>query len=361
MKARYKLRSLIQDSLNLSKRLNVGLPQQFIYSLRDYLIDRVDDSEASVTYLAPPTDFEYSYPHCLADDGEPNVFTRLIDTIKYTQFPAWALVTIENAQLYSDSVLFTTPDGKSLFLDNGKHPGKTVPEVGSNALRKYSFRKIDKPAFLGFDRWASQYYYHWIADALPRFLALKEMDFDGVVLLPRGVADYMVESLAMIGVDETKYTFLEMEKRCKYQFSQLIYSQKRSVRNSTNPHALDQLHSSLLPPTPSKPESSTKARIYIPRNKAKTRKIVNEEELIGRLSILGFAPVYCETLTMEEKRELFSSAEFVVSSHGSGLTNILFCNPGAHVIEIVPENFMTEALTTDPLSDLLGRIQGFYK
>jgi capsular polysaccharide biosynthesis protein len=33
---------------------------------------------------------------------------------------------------------------------------------------------------------------------------------------------------------------------------------------------------------------------------------------------------------------LFQSAEFVISPHGAGLANLLFCEPGTKVIELMP-------------------------
>jgi capsular polysaccharide biosynthesis protein len=38
---------------------------------------------------------------------------------------------------------------------------------------------------------------------------------------------------------------------------------------------------------------------------------------------------------------LFHSAVMVVASHGAGLSNVLFCQPGTYVIEVMPNSFIT--------------------
>ncbi|NJL83523.1 MAG: glycosyltransferase family 61 protein [Chloroflexaceae bacterium] len=54
------------------------------------------------------------------------------------------------------------------------------------------------------------------------------------------------------------------------------------------------------------------------------RHIFNEEELIESLEKLGFRNYTLETISIEEKIELFYDAEIVVAAEGSGLSHILF-------------------------------------
>jgi capsular polysaccharide biosynthesis protein len=43
-----------------------------------------------------------------------------------------------------------------------------------------------------------------------------------------------------------------------------------------------------------------------------------------------------EEITLEEQISADQGAEIVIGAHGAGLTNIIFCNPGAKVLQIVP-------------------------
>jgi capsular polysaccharide biosynthesis protein len=77
-------------------------------------------------------------------------------------------------------------------------------------------------------------------------------------------------------------------------------------------------------------------RIYISRRKTGTRTIDNEEELEALLESCGFETHYMETYPLAKQGQLIADAEIVVAPHGAGLANLIFAQPGTHVIEIVP-------------------------
>jgi capsular polysaccharide biosynthesis protein len=81
-------------------------------------------------------------------------------------------------------------------------------------------------------------------------------------------------------------------------------------------------------------------RLYISRDMAKGRKIVNSHEVTNFLSKLGFKCVVLESLSIAETALLFSAAEVVLAPHGAGLSNLVFCQPGTKVIEIFSPNYV---------------------
>ncbi|MGA2597455.1 MAG: glycosyltransferase family 61 protein, partial [Bryobacteraceae bacterium] len=78
-----------------------------------------------------------------------------------------------------------------------------------------------------------------------------------------------------------------------------------------------------------------KRRVLVAR-KGPARTIHNIEQLQAFLSIHDFETVYLEGMSMLDQILLFQSAEFIISPHGAGLANLLFCEPGAKVIELMP-------------------------
>ncbi len=76
-------------------------------------------------------------------------------------------------------------------------------------------------------------------------------------------------------------------------------------------------------------------RLLIAR-KGPTRKIHNLEQVQAFLSRYDFDTVYLEGMSMADQILLFQSAEFIVSPHGAGLANLLFCEPGTKVVELMP-------------------------
>jgi len=75
-------------------------------------------------------------------------------------------------------------------------------------------------------------------------------------------------------------------------------------------------------------------RIYISREKASYRRIVNEKDVVGCLEKFGFRTVKLETMSVAEQAACLAAAKVVVAPHGGGLTNLVFCSPGTKVIEI---------------------------
>lgn len=58
------------------------------------------------------------------------------------------------------------------------------------------------------------------------------------------------------------------------------------------------------------------------------------DELIQYLKNIGFVEIDCENLTIVEQLCVFSNAKIIIGSHGAGLTNILYCNQDALIIEL---------------------------
>lgn len=86
-------------------------------------------------------------------------------------------------------------------------------------------------------------------------------------------------------------------------------------------------------------QSTTKNRIYISRSKARSRRVVNEINLLLVLEKFGFEAVWLEDLDFKKIVQLFYNAEAVVSPHGAGLTNILFAQR-CNIMELHPTNII---------------------
>ncbi|MDZ8239855.1 MAG: glycosyltransferase family 61 protein [Nostoc sp. ChiQUE01a] len=73
--------------------------------------------------------------------------------------------------------------------------------------------------------------------------------------------------------------------------------------------------------------------IFLSRKKTNARRILNEEEVINTLAKMDFVPYVIEDLDFSEQVKVFTQAKFIISPHGSGLTNILF-SQNLSVIEL---------------------------
>lgn len=77
--------------------------------------------------------------------------------------------------------------------------------------------------------------------------------------------------------------------------------------------------------------------LYLSRNDSPMRRIVNEDDLLPKLTKLGFQVISPAALSIPQQIEAFRRARIVVGAHGAGLTNVLFCKPDTVIVEIFPE------------------------
>jgi tetratricopeptide (TPR) repeat protein len=102
-------------------------------------------------------------------------------------------------------------------------------------------------------------------------------------------------------------------------------------------------------------------RLLVSRADAEYRRLVNEDEIAALLTPFGFEVIVPGRLPFAEQIAAFRDATHVVAPHGAGLTNILFCAPGTHVLEAFHPHYgswayamLADALDLD-YAPLLGR------
>ncbi|MGU3665036.1 glycosyltransferase family 61 protein [Methylobacterium sp. A49B] len=79
-------------------------------------------------------------------------------------------------------------------------------------------------------------------------------------------------------------------------------------------------------------------RLFISRRAFNQRQLVNEAEIGKLLDGYGFETIFPETLTFVEQARLFSSAEIIIGSSSSALSNCIACGPGCTIIGLIHEN-----------------------
>lgn len=82
----------------------------------------------------------------------------------------------------------------------------------------------------------------------------------------------------------------------------------------------------------------TGRRIFLSRHGFVQRQLLNEAEIIDLLARQGFEVVFPERLSFAEQVAIYHTADIIVGSASSALTNCIFCNPTAHVIALIHDN-----------------------
>jgi capsular polysaccharide biosynthesis protein/SAM-dependent methyltransferase len=106
------------------------------------------------------------------------------------------------------------------------------------------------------------------------------------------------------------------------------------------PAALQSLRKHLLPlPSPSRATPPTR-RLHVLRPRGRTRRLLNEAEILEISARHGFETIVPETHSVREQARLFGEAESVIGVKGAALTNIIFAPPSCRVIVLSPGDFI---------------------
>ena len=79
-------------------------------------------------------------------------------------------------------------------------------------------------------------------------------------------------------------------------------------------------------------------RIYLSRRAAAKRKVKNEDQVVELLEEFGFCMLEAENLNLDEQISIMQHVEILISIHGAGLTNMIFCKAGTKVLELSLQN-----------------------
>lgn len=78
-------------------------------------------------------------------------------------------------------------------------------------------------------------------------------------------------------------------------------------------------------------------KLYVSRNDARLRRVLNEDSLLPLLEAQCIGRVCLSGLPLATQVRLFRDAELIVAPHGAGLAHIAWCKPGTRVIEFFPD------------------------
>ncbi len=189
--------------------------------------------------------------------------------------------------------------------------------------------------------WAENNNYHWFFDCLPRlYYVLQTTDQPINIIMRQDLPAYQHETLRFILAAYPLAKVVYIGKHEKWETEQFILPS--FVSNSQSGY-LTQNISSWLRENIWKgynvEKNSQKKRIYISRANTKTRRIINEEQLLPLLANYGFEVIRAEELTYQQQVQLFYNTEALIAPHGAGLTNLLFAE-NCKVLEFHPANLI---------------------
>ncbi len=172
-------------------------------------------------------------------------------------------------------------------------------------------------------------YSHWLSAHLPKLCLLAQRGEMEGLILPKNCGAVIGTSLRMLGFDPKDFDthgtneVIEVDNLTLLQTDRFRPELLRPVRDMMG-HV---------------PDRTPWRRIFVSRAGAEIRKLENEADLVPLLKKGGFELVAMEDLTFEEQVRLMGETRVLMAPHGAGLTNMMFCAPGTHVIEIAEPRY----------------------
>lgn len=182
-------------------------------------------------------------------------------------------------------------------------------------------------------------YYDYVVLIAAKLCRIKEALTDdefrrAVVAYPLFDTNYERELLALIGIDPDRI-FDSRRTNIRFQTCALGNSGHWFYPNGADLMALKRQVEATIPAVP-----RTGNRVYISRSGR--RRILNEAELVTLLNRYGIEFIEDKPRTVAEQVAIYRNASFVIGPHGASFTNILWCQPGTHLVELFSPNYIPD-------------------
>ncbi|MEQ8463056.1 glycosyltransferase family 61 protein [Coleofasciculus sp. E1-EBD-02] len=361
MNLRYQIRSLLNSSQNklatVIQKLPIkseilGPPKGFYRFTSDFFAMSSLSSQGKIMKNFVEDDYGYKIYSKLPNSIDENIYWKFIKVHE-----TYKIISRENKRknIFSETFVAIVTDGR-VWGNSGAiitPDDKLLADVSFDFVRRDAAHRV-------FYQWklpriykvngtvavlsvaGGVGYYHWMFDLLPRIELLRRSELDISCIDKFLVNSYQLpfhkETLNILGIRAEK--IIESSQYPHIKATRLVVPSLAGNVGNMPQWVCKFLRREFL--TRMKPEKlDIPKRIYISRAKASWRRVVNEDEVLNFLSIhLGFKSIVLESMSVVEQASLFSSAQVVVSAHGAGLANTVFCNPGTKVIEFLSPNYV---------------------
>ena len=180
---------------------------------------------------------------------------------------------------------------------------------------------------------AGQVYGHWMMDVLPRLAVLERLGISWQEADHYFVNSYQrhFQSRSLELLDIPKHKWVSGEKISHVQCEKLIAPSLPGLSGNMPDWAVTWLRNRFLPHAKN-PQLGSK--IFVVRKSPSGRNLLNQNHIIQELQKYGFVEVELERLSFEEQIGAFYYADTVIGANGSGMFNMIFCQPETIVVEL---------------------------
>ena len=308
-----------------------GPPRGFVRTAENWTTVN-KNSGGKLHVLKPDQDFRRTLPKIL-DDSVPWQFERSYGGVEGRALPG-TILEVPDGRVCGTGTIIDAHD--QMIGDVSRELILLNDQSQHSIFKRMMLPPVtDVPGTVGVSAVVgADVYWHWMVDLLPRLhlldcYARDIASVDRIVISPIR-NNFQIETLAALGIDRS--TLIETNQdqfhiRADRVLAPCITPQVPARWMCNFLH--EELGSRLGGSTINTPE-----RLYVSRNDARSRRLLNEDAVMARLEPLGFRKVTMTGLRVADQAALFRNASVIITPHGSGLTNMVFSNPGTVVIEL---------------------------
>lgn len=186
-------------------------------------------------------------------------------------------------------------------------------------------------------------YFHWVMESLTRILLIQpKINLSKTtIVLNQSNLPFKEESLFFL-FDIDSDNIIRKPSKVAFSCSAVIpsFPHTRTVQTHmtdiTNPSIIRLLNKKVS-------DLSTKLIVgqpkyfFLSRRQSNSRRVLNEEYLLQMISHPEIKVLETDAMSFIEQVSLFFNAKLVISTHGAGLTNIIFCKD-TRIVELFPQD-----------------------
>jgi hypothetical protein len=329
---RARILSRLAPSLYFIEHDRLYPPKDVCKSTADWISKTGRETGAKIVAVDAPCTVLNPLPKTIYDGVR-----RQFETDQTCRHPETFVVTIPKGRVWGDGYIIT-PDDQ--LLDDVTVDFRASGNGRSSVFVYWKLRELAEydgtVAVLSTD--ASDLYYHWLFQLLPRLELMKRAGIDlGSIdyFLVNGLKrSFQRETMEILGIDPKR--IIESSRVPYLRARELVVPSVPLTGDCFRPWMLQFLRDAFIPKNDEGGMKPSGRRLYISRGQAGYRRVLNEAEVIEFLRRRGFEEIRFENLSIPEQAAAMASCEVVVGPHGGGLSNLVFCSPGAKVIEVFP-------------------------
>lgn len=239
------------------------------------------------------------------------------------------IYSIKDVVVSSNSGAITLPNQKKILLQSVGSLNRLLSWGGVLHDLLPGFSKITKVSGQTLV-YPDTGFFHWLLEVLPNFLeCLNSSHKNSKIIIHPNTSSYALDALKYVLGNDWLSRIIEVENKAIVENIKFASFEDNSgfVRRHDIQilrFTFKELIKNTLP----------QKKIYLSRLKASKRRIGNELDVEKMVKLYGYQVVYAEDLSFEEQIKIFSESSHIISPHGAGLSNIIWCNSGTNLIEI---------------------------